>query len=67
MTQCDSEYMTWFLQNMNVKYTLESYKDYLAAPPSQPDASCPTVTAAGGVSNRQVDERYHFSTLVTGK
>lgn len=67
MTQCDSEYLTWFLQNMTVKYTLESYKDYLAAPPSSPDPSCPTVTAAGGVSGKQVDARYHFTTLVTGK
>lgn len=63
MTQCDAEYMTWFLQNMTVKYTLESYKDYLAAPPSSPDPSCPAVTAAGGVSGKQVDARYHFSAL----
>ncbi len=63
MTQCDAEYMTWFLQNMQVKYTLESYKDYLAAPPSSPDPSCPAVTAAGGVSGKQVDARYHFSAL----
>jgi Flp pilus assembly protein CpaB len=67
MTQCDSEYMTWFLQNTTVKYTLESYKDYLAAPPASPDPSCPTVTAAGGVSPKQVDARYHFSQLLTGK
>ena len=63
MTQCDAEYMTWFLQNMTVKYTLESYKDYLAAPPSSPDPSCPAVTAAGGVSGKQVDARYHFTAL----
>jgi Flp pilus assembly protein CpaB len=63
MTQCDSEYMTWFLANMTVKYTLESYKDYLAAPPSSPDPSCPTVTTAGGVSGKQVDARFHFSAL----
>ena len=67
MTQCDSEYMTWFLQNTTVKYTLESYKDYLAAPPSSPDPSCPTVTAAGGVSPKQVEARYHFLELLTGK
>jgi Flp pilus assembly protein CpaB len=63
MTQCDAEYMTWFLGNMTVKYTLESYKDYLAAPPSSPDPSCPAVTAAGGVSGKQVDARFHFSAL----
>jgi len=67
LTQCDAEYMTWFLNNMTVRYTLESYKDYLAAPPSQPDSSCPTVLSAGGVSGKQVDARYHFTTLVTGK
>jgi len=66
MTQCDSEFMAWFLTNMTVKYTLESYHDYLTAPPSQPDPSCPAVTAAGGVSGRQVDARYHFTQLVTG-
>ena len=64
MTQCDAEYMSWFLTNMTVKYTLESYHDYLTAPPSQPDASCPAVTAAGGVSGKQVDARYHFTQLV---
>ena len=64
LTQCDSEYMAWFLTNMTVKYTLESYHDYLTAPPSQPDPSCPAVTAAGGVSGKQVDARYHFTQLV---
>jgi Flp pilus assembly protein CpaB len=63
MTQCDSEYMTWFQQSAQTKYTLESYKDYLAAPPSSPDPSCPTVTAAGGVSAKQVEARYHFTSL----
>jgi Flp pilus assembly protein CpaB len=66
MTQCDSEYMAWFLTNMTVKYTLESYHDYLTAPPSQPDPSCPAVTAAGGVSGVQVEARYHFIELVKG-
>jgi len=64
MTQCDAEYMAWFLTNMTVKYTLESFHDYLTAPPSQPDPSCPAVTAAGGVSGKQVDARYHFTQLV---
>lgn len=67
MTQCDSEYLTWFLVNTQVKYTLESYKDYQASPPSSPDPSCPTVTAAGGVSGKQVDTRYNFTKLITGK
>jgi Flp pilus assembly protein CpaB len=67
MTQCDAEYFTWFLANTQVRYTLESYKDYLATPPSNPDPTCPTVTAAGGVGPKQVEARYHFTTLVTGR
>jgi hypothetical protein len=63
MTQCDSEYFTWFLSVMQVKYTLESFADYLAQPPSAPDPTCQTVTAALGVTAKQVDARYHFSAL----
>ena len=66
LTQCDAEYMAWFLTNMTVKYTLESFHDYLTNPPSQPDPSCPAVTAAGGVGPKQVDARYHFTQLVKG-
>lgn len=67
LTQCDAEYMTWFLANMQVKYTIESFKDYLAQPPSAPDPSCPAVVAANGVGPHQVDTRYHFVQLVTGR
>lgn len=67
MTQCDAEYMTWFLSNTTVKYTIESFHDYLAQPPSAPDPSCPAVVAAQGVGPKQVDARYHFVSLVTGR
>jgi Flp pilus assembly protein CpaB len=63
VTQCDAEYMTWFLNNMQVKYSLESFADYLKAPPSAPDPTCQDVNAAHGVSLKQVDLRYHFSDL----
>lgn len=63
MTQCDSEYFTWFLGNMTVRYTLESFHDYLAQPPSAPDPTCPTVLSAQGVSGKEVDARYHFTSL----
>ena len=62
LTQCDSEYMVWFLNNMQLRYTLESFNDYLKSPPTAPDPSCPTVITAQGVSNKTVDARYHFST-----
>ncbi len=63
LTQCDAEYFVWFLGNTTIRYTLESFHDYLAQPPSAPDPTCPTVLAAHGVSQKQVDARYHFTSL----
>jgi Flp pilus assembly protein CpaB len=64
LTQCNAEYLTWFLANTTIRYTLESYKDYLQTPPQDnDDPSCAAITSAGGVSNKQVDAKYHFSTL----
>jgi Flp pilus assembly protein CpaB len=63
LTQCDSEFMIWFLNNTTVRYTLESPQDFLAQPPSGPDASCPTLQTAQGVSQREVEARYHFTAL----
>jgi Flp pilus assembly protein CpaB len=62
LTQCDAEYFTWFLNNTTLRYTLESFHDYLQAP-SQPDPTCPTVLAAHGVSQQEVDARFHFTAL----
>lgn len=64
LTQCDAEYFTWFLTNMTLKYAVESFTDYLKQPPSAPDPTCPTVLAAQGVTNKQVDARYHFTALL---
>jgi Flp pilus assembly protein CpaB len=63
VTQCDAEYLTWFLANTQVKYTLESYKDYATPPTDNGDPSCATIQAAGGVTVKQVDARFHFSSL----
>src|SRR5207237_9349293 len=62
ITQCDAEFLTWFLGNTTVRYTLLSYKDYGTAP-TEADPTCLTVTAAGGVSQKQVDAKYHFTAL----
>ncbi len=63
LTQCDAEFFTWFLGNTTLRYTLESFKDYLAQPPSAPDPTCATVSAAQGVSQKAVETRYHFTNL----
>ncbi|HEV2141544.1 MAG TPA: RcpC/CpaB family pilus assembly protein [Candidatus Dormibacteraeota bacterium] len=63
LTQCDAEYLIWFLANTQVRYTLESYKDYATPPTDNGDSSCATIQSAGGVTNKQVDARFHFSSL----
>jgi Flp pilus assembly protein CpaB len=63
VTQCDAEFFTWFLQNMTVRYTLESFNDYLKQPPTTPDPVCQTIKDAHGVSFKQVDARYGFTKL----
>jgi pilus assembly protein CpaB len=57
ITQCQAEYIGWFLANGALRYTLESYKDY--KPQDQKvDQSCPTVDAAGGVTQPQVAAKW---------
>jgi Flp pilus assembly protein CpaB len=63
LTQCDAEFFTWFLNNTQLKYTVESFNDYLKQPPSAPDPTCPTVLSAQGVSQKEDEARYHFTNL----
>jgi Flp pilus assembly protein CpaB len=61
MTSCDSEFLFWMLNNATMKYTLESFKDYGAAP-QDPDPACPNLSSAHGVGPKEVDARWHFTT-----
>jgi Flp pilus assembly protein CpaB len=63
LTQCDAEFLTWFLNNTQVRYTLESFKDYATAPVDNGDAKCKTIHDAHGVSNAVVDQFFQFSKL----
>jgi Flp pilus assembly protein CpaB len=63
LTQCDAEYMTWFLGNMTIRYTLESFNDYLKQPPTTADPNCQTIKDAHGVSFKTVDLKFGFSAL----
>ncbi len=56
-TECQSEYIAWFLANGSLRYTLESYHDY-AAQATQPDPTCPAVTAAKGVTQTDIAARW---------
>lgn len=58
VSQCDAEYLSWFLTYASIRYTLESYQDYQSAPTNNPDATCPAVTAAKGVTGADVAKRW---------
>ena len=49
VTQCQAEFIDWFIANGTVTYTLESYHDYTPKDVAV-DTSCPSVDAAQGVS-----------------
>lgn len=57
VSECDAEYLSWFLSYATVRYTLESYQDY-ESQATQPDATCPSVTAAHGVTGSDVAKRW---------
>jgi Flp pilus assembly protein CpaB len=57
VTQCQAEFLNWFLSNGNLKYTLESYHDYNPQDVSA-DPSCPSVSSAKGVTVTDVAARW---------
>ena len=57
VTQCQAEFIDWFISNGTVTYTLESYKDY-APKDLSVDQSCPSVDAAKGVSTSLVNQTW---------
>jgi Flp pilus assembly protein CpaB len=62
VTQCDAEFIQWFLSNsVQLKYTLESFHDYQPAP-TGPDPACLTISAAKGVTASDVNKRFTFTT-----
>ena len=57
VTECQAEYITWFLTYASLKYTLESYQDYLQGEPAK-DPTCPSVSSATGVTLQMVQKAY---------
>ena len=58
VTECQAEVITWFLQYASLKYSLESFHDYLTTSVQAPDPACPTVAAAKGVSLPVIQAAY---------
>jgi Flp pilus assembly protein CpaB len=57
VTQCQAEYLDWFIANATIKYTLESYKDYNPKDTAV-DASCPGVDSTHGVAVNDISRSW---------
>jgi Flp pilus assembly protein CpaB len=58
VTQCQAEVITWFLQYASMKYSLESYYDYLSPVNQAKDPGCPSIDAAKGVTLQTIQKAY---------
>lgn len=56
ITQCQAELLNWFLSNAQVRYTLQSSKDYPTT--TETDPTCPTVTSGQGLNRAEIARRY---------
>ena len=57
VTECQAEYITWFLTYASLKYTLESYQDY-GTPNTAKDPNCQSVNDAKGVTLKLVQQAF---------
>ena len=58
VTQCQAEFLSWFLTNANLKYTLLSAQDYAGAAAATPDTTCPASGAVKGVVETDIKSRW---------
>ncbi len=57
VTECQAEYITWFLTYASLKYVLESYQDY-GTPNTAKDPNCQSVNDAKGVTLKLVQQAF---------
>jgi len=60
VSQCQAEYINWFIANAALRYTLLAYQDYQATPAAA-DTNCPKAGSATGVV--EADIRSHWPGL----
>jgi Flp pilus assembly protein CpaB len=58
VSQCQAEIITWFLTYASLKYSLESYHDYLQTGEPAPDPSCQKISDAHGVTLQIIQQSY---------
>jgi Flp pilus assembly protein CpaB len=58
VTECQAEFLSWFLTNATLKYTLLSHEDYQAAAQAAPDQQCPTSGSVKGIADADIKARW---------
>ena len=58
VTQCQAEVIAWFQQYAAMKYSLESFHDYLSPDNQAKDPGCPTIDSAKGVTLQTIQKAY---------
>ena len=58
VTECQAEVITWFLTYAALKYSLQSFKDYLQSGTVVPDPNCRSVADAKGVTLQFMQTTY---------
>lgn len=58
VTQCQAEVITWFVQNTSLKYSLESFHDYLSPDNQSKDPGCPNIDSAKGATLQTIQKAY---------
>jgi Flp pilus assembly protein CpaB len=57
VSQCQAEYLNWFLANASLKYTLLSSQDY-QPDTTAPDSTCPVSGAPKGITDADIRTRW---------
>jgi len=57
VTQCQAEFINWFVANAQVRYTLLAYQDYQVTPAAA-DTTCPKAGSAAGVLEADIRKNW---------
>ncbi|MEP7105530.1 MAG: Flp pilus assembly protein CpaB [Chloroflexota bacterium] len=58
VSQCQAEFLNWFVANAALKFTLLAHDDYAAAANAPPDNECPAAGSAKGVVETDIRSRW---------
>ena len=58
VSECQAEFLNWFVANASLKYTLLAHDDYAAAAAAPPDTACPAGGSTKGVTEADIRARW---------